>query len=68
MFLFNYVEERMKVAWPVSDREALLHYFEIEYFKEDLVIILLNTVRLRMFWLFDELPVEFFSFGKSNYY
>lgn len=34
----------MKAAWPVSDREALLHYFEIEYFKEDLIIVLLNTV------------------------
>ncbi|XP_020268419.1 uncharacterized protein LOC109843869 isoform X2 [Asparagus officinalis] len=30
---------RVKVAWPVSDREILLHFFEIEYFKEDLIII-----------------------------
>lgn len=35
---------RVKVAWPVSDREALMHYFEIEYLKEDLIIILLNTI------------------------
>ncbi|KAH7666339.1 Bet v1-like protein [Dioscorea alata] len=35
---------RVKVPWPVSDREALLHYFEIEYFKEDLIFVLLNTI------------------------
>ncbi|KAJ3678219.1 hypothetical protein LUZ60_002022 [Juncus effusus] len=35
---------RMKVPWPVSDREALLHYFEIEFLQEDLVLVLLNTI------------------------
>nr|CAD1843523.1 unnamed protein product [Ananas comosus var. bracteatus] len=35
---------RMKVPWPVSEREALLHYFEIEYLKEDLVLVLLNAI------------------------
>ncbi|KAG1333898.1 hypothetical protein COCNU_03G000170 [Cocos nucifera] len=35
---------RVKVAWPVSDREALLHYFEIEYLKEDLILVLINTI------------------------
>ncbi|KAJ4762448.1 polyketide cyclase/dehydrase/lipid transport superfamily protein [Rhynchospora pubera] len=35
---------RVKVPWPVSDREALLHYFEIEYLKEDLVLVLINTI------------------------
>ncbi|KAJ0981736.1 hypothetical protein J5N97_009991 [Dioscorea zingiberensis] len=35
---------RVKVPWPVSDREALLHYFQIEYFKEDLVFVLLTTI------------------------
>lgn len=52
MFIFNYLEERVKAPWPVSDREALLHYFEIEYFKEDLIIILLNTVRLGKLLIF----------------
>ncbi|XP_072972283.1 uncharacterized protein [Typha angustifolia] len=35
---------RMKVPWPISDREALLHYSEVEFFKEDLVLVLLNTI------------------------
>lgn len=35
---------RVKVPWPVSDREAVLHFFEIEYFEEDLVIVLMNTI------------------------
>ncbi|URE18025.1 hypothetical protein MUK42_13188 [Musa troglodytarum] len=35
---------RVKVPWPVSDREALLHYFEIEYLNEDLVLVLINTI------------------------
>ncbi|OEL32166.1 hypothetical protein BAE44_0006814 [Dichanthelium oligosanthes] len=35
----RYLEERVKVPWPVSEREALLHYFELEYLKEDVVII-----------------------------
>ncbi|KAF6169955.1 hypothetical protein GIB67_034347 [Kingdonia uniflora] len=35
---------RMKVAWPLSAREVVVHYFEIEYFEEDLIIILFNSV------------------------
>lgn len=35
---------RMKVPWPVSDREAILHYFEIEYIKEDLILVLIKTL------------------------
>ncbi|KFK25047.1 hypothetical protein AALP_AA8G059400 [Arabis alpina] len=35
---------RMKVPWPLSDREILVHYFFFEYFKDDLVVILLNTI------------------------
>jgi TRAP-type mannitol/chloroaromatic compound transport system permease small subunit len=40
------LEERVKVPWPVSEREALLHYFELEYLKEDLVIVIMKTVRM----------------------
>jgi hypothetical protein len=40
-----YLEERVKVPWPVSEREALLHYFELEYLKEDVVIVIMKTVR-----------------------
>jgi len=36
--------ERMKVPWPVSEREALLHYFELEYLKEDVVIVIMKTI------------------------
>lgn len=35
---------RVKVPWPVSDREAVLHYFEIEYFKEDIILVLIKTI------------------------
>ncbi|MQM04709.1 hypothetical protein Taro_037501 [Colocasia esculenta] len=35
---------RVKVPWPMSEREALLHYFELEYFEEDLVLVLLSTI------------------------
>lgn len=35
---------RVKVPWPVSAREVVLHYFELEYFEDDLIIVLLNTV------------------------
>ncbi|KAH0460351.1 hypothetical protein IEQ34_011014 [Dendrobium chrysotoxum] len=37
-------QERVKVPWPVSDREAVVHYFEIEYFKEDLILVLIKTL------------------------
>jgi len=36
--------ERVKVPWPVSEREALLHYFELEYLKEDVVIVIMKTL------------------------
>ncbi|CAL4992477.1 unnamed protein product [Urochloa decumbens] len=35
---------RTKVPWPVSEREALIHYFELEYLKEDLVIVIMKTI------------------------
>lgn len=41
----RYLEERVKVPWPVSEREAILHYFELEYLKEDVVIVIMKTVR-----------------------
>ncbi|KAG0492516.1 hypothetical protein HPP92_005914, partial [Vanilla planifolia] len=34
---------RVKVPWPLVDREAVLHYFEIEYFREDLILVLIKT-------------------------
>ena len=49
-FFIRYLEERMKVPWPVSEREALLHYFELEYLKEDVVIVIMKTVRLFLFY------------------
>lgn len=42
--VINYLEERMKVSWPLSSREALVHFFEFDYFQDDLVVVLLNTV------------------------
>lgn len=40
------VEERMKVPWPLSTREAIVRYYLFEYFQDDLVVVLLNTVLL----------------------
>ncbi|KAL2229235.1 UNVERIFIED_CONTAM: hypothetical protein Sindi_1903200 [Sesamum indicum] len=35
---------RMKVTWPLSSREALIHYFAFEYFQDDLIVVLLNSI------------------------
>ncbi|KAF8088871.1 hypothetical protein N665_0528s0029 [Sinapis alba] len=35
---------RMKVPWPMTNREAILQFFLFEYFKDGLVIILLNSI------------------------
>ncbi|KAL2503152.1 Polyketide cyclase/dehydrase and lipid transport superfamily protein [Forsythia ovata] len=35
---------RMKVSWPLSSREVLVHYFVFEYFEEGLVVVLLNSI------------------------
>ncbi|KAJ0266263.1 Polyketide cyclase/dehydrase/lipid transport superfamily protein [Hirschfeldia incana] len=35
---------RMKVPWPLAERELIVHYFLFEYFKDGLVFILLNTI------------------------
>ncbi|KAL0709117.1 hypothetical protein Bca4012_016095 [Brassica carinata] len=35
---------RMKVPWPLSERELIVHYFLFEYFKDGLVIVLLNSI------------------------
>ncbi|KAK4767505.1 hypothetical protein SAY86_015255 [Trapa natans] len=35
---------RMKVPWPLSVREALVQFFEFDYFQDDLIIVLMNTI------------------------
>lgn len=35
---------RVKVPWPLSDREVVLNYFELEYLEDDLVIVLLTSI------------------------
>lgn len=35
---------RVKVPWPISSREAVFRYFALEYFKEEIVIVLLKSV------------------------
>ncbi|CAN7004873.1 unnamed protein product [Brassica rapa subsp. trilocularis] len=35
---------RMKVPWPLSERELIVHYFLFEYFEDGLVIVLLNSI------------------------
>ncbi|KAL9674701.1 hypothetical protein QQ045_002899 [Rhodiola kirilowii] len=34
----------MKVPWPLSAREALLHYHEFEFFQEDLTVVIIKTI------------------------
>ncbi|KAJ4977910.1 hypothetical protein NE237_008690 [Protea cynaroides] len=35
---------RMKFSWPLSAREAVVHFFELEFFEDDLVIVLVNSI------------------------
>ncbi|XLU96175.1 hypothetical protein S245_010527, partial [Arachis hypogaea] len=35
---------RMKVSWPLSMREAIAHYYLFEYFQDDLIVVLTNSV------------------------
>ncbi|XP_004303387.1 PREDICTED: uncharacterized protein LOC101299210 [Fragaria vesca subsp. vesca] len=35
---------RMKIPWPLSAREAVVHYFVFEYYEDDLIVCLLNTI------------------------
>ncbi|XP_042476378.1 uncharacterized protein LOC122058043 isoform X1 [Macadamia integrifolia] len=35
---------RMKFSWPLSAREAVVHFLELEFFEEDLVIVLINSI------------------------
>ena len=42
--VLDYLEGRMKFSWPLSTREAIIHYFEFEYLRDDLVVVLLNSV------------------------
>ncbi|KAJ9181268.1 hypothetical protein P3X46_009414 [Hevea brasiliensis] len=35
---------RVKVTWPLSAREAVVHYFSFEYLKDGLVVVLVNTI------------------------
>ncbi|KAL9261541.1 hypothetical protein AKJ16_DCAP19495 [Drosera capensis] len=35
---------RLKLAWPLSDREILLHYSVLEQYEDDLVILLVTSV------------------------
>ncbi|KAK4798263.1 hypothetical protein SAY86_030589 [Trapa natans] len=35
---------RVKVSWPLSTREALVQFFVFEYFQDEMIIVLMNTV------------------------
>ncbi|KAE9590780.1 putative START-like domain-containing protein [Lupinus albus] len=35
---------RMKVSWPLSMREVIVHYYVFEYFQEDLIVVILNSI------------------------
>ncbi|PWA63483.1 hypothetical protein CTI12_AA311740 [Artemisia annua] len=35
---------RMKLSWPISAREALVHYVTFDYQQDGLIVVLLNTI------------------------
>ncbi|KAK2990081.1 hypothetical protein RJ640_000853 [Escallonia rubra] len=35
---------RMKLSWPLSGREAVVHYYVFEYFQDDLIIVLIKSI------------------------
>lgn len=35
---------RMKLSWPLSTREALVHFFVFEYIQDGLIVVLLNSI------------------------
>ncbi|RXH81313.1 hypothetical protein DVH24_005227 [Malus domestica] len=35
---------RMKIPWPLSAREAAVHYFMFEYFQDDLIVVLFKSI------------------------
>ncbi|KAL1549238.1 hypothetical protein AAHA92_17368 [Salvia divinorum] len=35
---------RMKLSWPLSGREVIVHYFTFEYFQDGLVVVILNSI------------------------
>uniref|UniRef100_A0A2N9FPL5 START domain-containing protein n=1 Tax=Fagus sylvatica TaxID=28930 RepID=A0A2N9FPL5_FAGSY len=35
---------RVKVSWPLSTREVVVHYVLFEYFQDDLIVVLLNSI------------------------
>lgn len=35
---------RAKLSWPLSSREAIVHFFEFEYFQDDLIVLLFNSI------------------------
>ncbi|CAM8952119.1 unnamed protein product [Rhodiola kirilowii] len=35
---------KMKISWPISTRECLFHHIEFEYFQEDLIIVIMNSI------------------------
>ena len=43
---------RVKVPWPLAAREVIMYAFELEVFEEDLIIVLLQSVRIFLFSLF----------------
>ncbi|KAK4281746.1 hypothetical protein QN277_013203 [Acacia crassicarpa] len=35
---------RLKLSWPLSTREAVMHYYLFEYFQDDLIVVIINTI------------------------
>lgn len=34
----------MKLTWPLSTREVIVHYYLFEYFQDDMIMVLLKSV------------------------
>ncbi|XP_060196598.1 uncharacterized protein LOC132625944 isoform X2 [Lycium barbarum] len=40
----EFYKKWMKLSWPLSAREALVHFFVFEYFQEGLIVVLINSI------------------------
>lgn len=51
----------MKLSWPVSAREALVHFVSLDYFQDGLIIVLWNSVITHISEIFNFLPITYYA-------
>lgn len=60
------LEERMKVTWPLTARETVVHYVLFEYLQDGLVVVVASTVVTWSGWIHHFIKCSFlftFVFG-----